>query len=51
MKDTIWRYLEQYDLPVVVGTNAGMSGHAMDTQVVYLAFVLVVMFVLTRVVK
>lgn len=37
MKDTIWRYLEQYDLPVVVGPNAGNSGHSMDTQVSYLA--------------
>lgn len=32
MKDTIWRYLEQYDLPVVVGPSAG-SGHSVDTQV------------------
>ncbi|CAA0815850.1 Nuclear pore complex protein NUP205 [Striga hermonthica] len=38
MKDTIWRYLEQYDLPVVVGPNAGSTGHAMDTQVYDMRF-------------
>ncbi|KAG8376000.1 hypothetical protein BUALT_Bualt09G0017500 [Buddleja alternifolia] len=38
MKDTIWRYLEQYDLPVVVGPNVGHSGHAMDTQVYDMRF-------------
>lgn len=37
MKETIWRYLEQYDLPVVVGPNVGNSGQAMETQVDYLA--------------
>ncbi|KAL0339075.1 UNVERIFIED_CONTAM: Nuclear pore complex protein [Sesamum angustifolium] len=38
MKDTIWRYLEQYDLPVVVGPNVGNSGSAMDTQVYDMRF-------------
>ncbi|KAL8483667.1 hypothetical protein ACS0TY_026375 [Phlomoides rotata] len=33
MKDTIWRYLEQYDLPVVVGPNVGNAGQTMETQV------------------
>lgn len=36
MKDTIWRYLEQYDLPVVVGHLAGSTGQPMTTQVRYL---------------
>ncbi|GFP89371.1 nuclear pore complex protein nup205 [Phtheirospermum japonicum] len=34
MKDKIWRYLEQYDLPV----NVGSSEHAMDTQVYDMRF-------------
>ncbi|KAL8040622.1 hypothetical protein ABFX02_10G109900 [Erythranthe guttata] len=38
MKDTIWRYLEQYDLPVVVGPHAGNTGYAMDTQVYDMRF-------------
>ncbi|XP_011093564.1 nuclear pore complex protein NUP205 isoform X1 [Sesamum indicum] len=38
MKDTIWRYLEQYDLPVVVGLNVGNSGSVMDTQVYDMRF-------------
>ncbi|KAL6558481.1 hypothetical protein OROMI_018831 [Orobanche minor] len=38
MKDTIWRYLEQYDLPVVFGPNGENSGHAMDTQVYDMRF-------------
>ncbi|KAL0346577.1 UNVERIFIED_CONTAM: Nuclear pore complex protein [Sesamum calycinum] len=38
MKDTIWRYLEQYDLPVVVGPNVGNSGSATDTQVYDMRF-------------
>lgn len=33
MKETIWRYLEQYDLPVVVAPNVGNTGHTMETQV------------------
>lgn len=33
IKDTIWRYLEQYDLPVVVGTSSGTSAQQMSTQV------------------
>ncbi|KAH6806656.1 nuclear pore complex protein, partial [Perilla frutescens var. frutescens] len=32
MKETIWRYLEQYDLPVVVAPNAGNTGQTMETQ-------------------
>ncbi|KAL3825107.1 hypothetical protein ACJIZ3_021136 [Penstemon smallii] len=36
MKDTIWRYLEQYDLSVVV--QSGNSGNAMDTQVYDMRF-------------
>lgn len=38
MKDTIWRYLEQYDLPVVVGPSAGSGGHSVDTQVYDMRF-------------
>ncbi|KAK6156483.1 hypothetical protein DH2020_010731 [Rehmannia glutinosa] len=38
MKDTIWRYLEQYDLPVVVGPVVGNNRHAMDTQVYDMRF-------------
>ncbi|KAL6555058.1 hypothetical protein OROGR_006316 [Orobanche gracilis] len=38
MKDKIWRYLEQYDLPVVFGPNDENSGHAMDTQVYDMKF-------------
>ncbi|KAL3643098.1 hypothetical protein CASFOL_013913 [Castilleja foliolosa] len=38
MKDNIWRYLEQYDLPVVVGPNVGSSEHAMDAQVYDMRF-------------
>lgn len=33
LKDAIWSYLEQYDLPVVVGTHAGNSVQPMATQV------------------
>lgn len=33
MKDAIWSYLEQYDLPVVIGPNIGNSGQAVGTQV------------------
>ncbi|KAJ4837663.1 hypothetical protein Tsubulata_013874 [Turnera subulata] len=33
IKNAIWSYLEQYDLPVVVGTQAGSSGQPMATQV------------------
>ncbi|KAL2479697.1 Nuclear pore complex protein [Abeliophyllum distichum] len=38
MKDTIWSYLEQYDLPVVIGPNIGNSGQPMDTQVYDMQF-------------
>ncbi|XP_031097713.1 nuclear pore complex protein NUP205 isoform X1 [Ipomoea triloba] len=38
MKDTIWRYLEQYDLPVVVGHLAGSTGQPMATQVYDMRF-------------
>ncbi|EPS63961.1 hypothetical protein M569_10821, partial [Genlisea aurea] len=33
MKDTIWRYLEQYDLPIIVGPNDVLNNHVVDTQV------------------
>lgn len=33
LKDSIWSYLEQYDLPVVVGPHVGKSAQAMTTQV------------------
>ncbi|RWW22958.1 hypothetical protein GW17_00012816 [Ensete ventricosum] len=35
LKDTIWNYLEQYDLPVVVSPTVGSSGQLMSTQQVY----------------
>ncbi|KMZ59250.1 hypothetical protein ZOSMA_6G01850 [Zostera marina] len=38
MKDTIWRYLEQYDLPVVVGPPAGNSMQKMPTQIYDMRF-------------
>ncbi|GAB4828290.1 hypothetical protein Ancab_035204 [Ancistrocladus abbreviatus] len=33
MKDTIWSFLEQYDLPVVVGPQVGTSNQPISTQV------------------
>lgn len=33
LKDTIWTFLEQYDLPVVVGSQVGISGQTMAAQV------------------
>ncbi|KAK6945090.1 Nucleoporin Nup186/Nup192/Nup205, partial [Dillenia turbinata] len=33
LKDTIWSYLEQYDLPVVVGPQAGNSMQTITSQV------------------
>ena len=33
MKDTIWGYLEQYDLPVVVAPQVGSSAQPISTQV------------------
>lgn len=33
LKDTIWSYLEQYDLPVVVGPNLGNNAQPMASQV------------------
>lgn len=33
LKDTIWSYLEQYDLPVVVGSHVGKVAQPMTTQV------------------
>lgn len=33
LKDTIWTYLEQYDLPVVVGSHIGIGGQPMAAQV------------------
>ncbi|KAL2936608.1 hypothetical protein RDABS01_019331 [Bienertia sinuspersici] len=32
MKDTIWGYLEQYDLPVVVGPQVGNATQPITTQ-------------------
>lgn len=32
-KDTIWSYLEQYDLPVVVGAHVGNAAQPVATQV------------------
>ncbi|KAM7512709.1 hypothetical protein LguiB_011584 [Lonicera macranthoides] len=33
LKDTIWRYLEQYDLPVVVGHQVGNNAQPISTQI------------------
>ena len=33
LKDSIWTYLEQYDLPVVVGLDIPNSPQSMGTQV------------------
>lgn len=44
LKDTVWSYLEQYDLPVVVGSHVGKSAQPMAAQVGlgwYLYFILV----------
>ncbi|KAF6151180.1 hypothetical protein GIB67_037388 [Kingdonia uniflora] len=38
LKDTIWSYLEQYDLPVVVGPPVGSSMHQISTQVYDMRF-------------
>ncbi|PIA65680.1 hypothetical protein AQUCO_00100883v1 [Aquilegia coerulea] len=38
LKDTIWTYLEQYDLPVVVGLPAGGSANQISTQVYDMRF-------------
>ncbi|KAF9620486.1 hypothetical protein IFM89_013103 [Coptis chinensis] len=38
LKDTIWSYLEQYDLPVVVGFPVGGSAHQISTQVYDMRF-------------
>lgn len=38
MKDAIWSYLEQYDLPVVVEPSAGHSGQHIPSQVYELQF-------------
>ncbi|XP_077210823.1 nuclear pore complex protein (DUF3414) isoform X2 [Tasmannia lanceolata] len=38
LKDTIWSYLEQYDLPVVVGHPPGNSVQQMSTQVYDMRF-------------
>ncbi|KAK9269394.1 hypothetical protein L1049_001167 [Liquidambar formosana] len=38
LKDTIWSYLEQYDLPVVVGPNVGNGAQPMSTQVYDMQF-------------
>ncbi|KAL5729570.1 hypothetical protein ACHQM5_002502 [Ranunculus cassubicifolius] len=38
LKDTIWSYLEQYDLPVVVGVPFGASANQISTQVYDMRF-------------
>lgn len=38
LKDTIWTYLEQYDLPVVVGSHVGIGGQPMAAQVYDMQF-------------
>ncbi|OMO57831.1 Nuclear pore complex protein, partial [Corchorus olitorius] len=38
LKDTIWTYLEQYDLPVVVGSHIAISGQTMAAQVYDMQF-------------
>ncbi|KAF8393226.1 hypothetical protein HHK36_021467 [Tetracentron sinense] len=38
LKDTIWSYLEQYDLPVVVGPPGGNNAQQMVTQVYDMLF-------------
>jgi nuclear pore complex protein Nup205 len=37
-KDAIWSYLEQYDLPLVVGHQIGSSAHQMSTQIYDMRF-------------
>lgn len=38
IKDAVWSFLEQYDLPVVVGQQAGSSSQTMATQVYDMRF-------------
>lgn len=38
LKDTIWSYLEQYDLPVVVGPNLGNNAQPMASQIYDMRF-------------
>ncbi|EXC04145.1 hypothetical protein L484_006623 [Morus notabilis] len=38
LKDTIWSYLEQYDLPVVVGSHVGKGAQPLATQVYDMQF-------------
>lgn len=38
LKDTIWNYLEQYDLPVVVGPSVGSGGQHVPSQVYDMRF-------------
>ncbi|WOL09223.1 nuclear pore complex protein [Canna indica] len=38
LKNTIWNYLEQYDLPVVVGPSVGSNGQNMPSQVYDMRF-------------
>ncbi|KAM1173424.1 hypothetical protein ACFX13_026753 [Malus domestica] len=38
LKDTVWSYLEQYDLPVVVGSHVGKSAQPMAAQVYDMQF-------------
>lgn len=48
LKETIWTYLEQYDLPVVVGPSPGHSGQHVPSQVcltiILLIFILAMIF-------
>ncbi|KAK0571557.1 hypothetical protein LWI29_018060 [Acer saccharum] len=38
LKDTVWSYLERYDLPVVVGSQAGNTAQSMAAQVYDMQF-------------
>ncbi|XAR66900.1 hypothetical protein NMG60_11013275 [Bertholletia excelsa] len=38
MKDSVWSYLERYDLPVVVGPHSGSGSQPMATQVYDMRF-------------
>ncbi|KAK4852857.1 hypothetical protein QYF36_000212 [Acer negundo] len=38
LKDTVWSYLERYDLPVVVGSQAGNTTQSMAAQVYDMQF-------------
>ncbi|KAH7572401.1 hypothetical protein JRO89_XS04G0250200 [Xanthoceras sorbifolium] len=38
LRDTVWSYLERYDLPVVIGSHAGNSAQPMAAQVYDMQF-------------